>query len=264
VVRIRPGRRPQRDLLARRPLARRPLARRPSLHGPRLHLPACRPPDPELAIPCLPTRTRPRSPGLRAPPPVLVEPAPPRRSRRVPPLPLSERPGSPRSTTSPVVTTRSGELSRDLPARAAAPARGAQPPAAHRPSTASLGTTAGDRSRPRYGRDPATASTRRPRECRRRAGTCRAELRRVGSALVVANPPPLTPASRAQHHEPSITTSSSSHRPRSAISRSIALLIALVNDTSAWTAATRRMPADRSAAASSFPTRRSPYRIGSA
>ena len=112
---------------------------------------------------------------------------------QVPPPPRNVRPGSPRSTTSPG-TTRSGELPRDLPARAAAPARGAQPPAAHRPPSASLRTTAGNRSRPRHRRDPATAirvmST--PTEAAE-PEPCRAELRRVGSALATGNPPPMPP-----------------------------------------------------------------------
>src|SRR5204863_7729491 len=51
---------------------------------------------------------------------------------------------------------------------------------------------------------------------------------------------------------------------RSASSRCTAAVIALVKGTSWWIASTRNTPALRSAVASSLPTSRSPYRIGSA
>src|ERR687898_186016 len=58
--------------------------------------------------------------------------------------------------------------------------------------------------------------------------------------------------------------SRSSQRARSLISPSTAAVMARSKGTSWWTASTRSTPAVRSAAASSFPTSRSPYRIGSA
>ena len=61
-----------------------------------------------------------------------------------------------------------------------------------------------------------------------------------------------------------IVTSSSSQRARSWISSRTAAEVVLSNGTSWWIASTRSMPAFRSAVASSLPTSRSPYRIGSA
>ena len=58
--------------------------------------------------------------------------------------------------------------------------------------------------------------------------------------------------------------SRASQRARSSISRLMAWPIGLVKGTSWWMALTRRTPALRSAWASSFPTRRSPDRIGRA
>src|SRR5829696_1764435 len=58
--------------------------------------------------------------------------------------------------------------------------------------------------------------------------------------------------------------SRSSQRARFLISPSTAAVMARSKGTSWWTASTRSTPAVRSAAASSFPTSRSPYRIGSA
>ena len=60
------------------------------------------------------------------------------------------------------------------------------------------------------------------------------------------------------------TSSRSSQRARSVISRSTAVVIAVLNGTSRCTAATRSSPSLRSAVALSFPTSRSPYRIGRA
>ncbi len=59
-------------------------------------------------------------------------------------------------------------------------------------------------------------------------------------------------------------TSRPSHAARSAISRSTAARTALVKRTSSWIALTTSVPALRSAWASSFPTSRSWWRIGSA
>src|SRR5436190_3789493 len=58
--------------------------------------------------------------------------------------------------------------------------------------------------------------------------------------------------------------SRSSQRARAVISRSTATVMALLNAWSWWTARTRRTPALWSAWASSFPTSRSPYRMGRA
>lgn len=60
------------------------------------------------------------------------------------------------------------------------------------------------------------------------------------------------------------TAASPSHEARSSSSARTAFAIARVNLTSSWIACTRSLDALRSAAASTFPTRRSPWRIGRA
>ena len=78
--------------------------------------------------------------------------------------------------------------------------------------------------------------------------------------------PPLWGAGRVwlSHRSGSAVEGEARHAASAAISASTASVIAVVNGTSSWTASTKNRPALRSAVASSFPTRRSPWRIGSA
>src|SRR5215207_2405810 len=93
--------------------------------------------------------------------------------------------------------------------------------------------------------------------------------------LLPAPPPRRRPGRRAAPWPRDLTSgagpllsrsvrSRSSQRARFLISPSTAAVMARSKGTSWWTASTRSTPAVRSAAASSFPTSRSPYRIGSA
>ena len=85
----------------------------------------------------------------------------------------------------------------------------------------------------------------------------RVALRPLGADVRVAQ---LDEEERPAHH----ARSSASHAARSSSSACTPFVIARVNFTSSWIAFTRSTPAFRSAVASTFPTSRSPWRIGSA
>ena len=91
-----------------------------------------------------------------------------------------------------------------------------------------------------------------------------ADLARVGARGGEGGEPLEVVGPRLAQLPAHAATSNPSHAARSAISARTAFVIAGVNFTSSWIAFTRRTDALRSAAASSFPTSWSPWRIGSA
>jgi hypothetical protein len=90
-----------------------------------------------------------------------------------------------------------------------------------------------------------------------------AQARRPGPETPTQQVPPTVRSPGTGFHAGSLR-SNRSQRARSLISRMTSAVIFLVNGMSSWIASTRKTPPLRSAVASSLPTNRSPYRIGSA